>query len=196
MSGLYSLKDDNGIIELCNANIGQLALNDIMNYVSIMSQDTYLFEGSIYNNINLFNDTITLDEVRNICKRLGLDNVIMTFSDGYETIVSRMQKKLSRGQIQRIGLARTLLQKKNIILLDEPTSALDLELSKIVMEEIKSFSKDRTIILISHKLNQPQDFDRIMVLKDGEVAGFDTNDNLRMSCEAYNTLLNEGMTME
>jgi len=196
MSGLYPLKEGNGVIELNNINIREMTGKYIKDYISIMSQDTYLFEDSIYNNIALFDASITLEEVRNVNKRLHIDDAIMNLSDGYDTVVARMQKGLSRGQIQRIGLARTLLQKKDIVLLDEPTAALDLELSKIVMEELQSLSKDKTVILISHKISCPRDFNRIMVIQDGEIAGFDHYDALVSNCKAYKTLLQDGLSTE
>lgn len=195
LSGLYSLDSEQGKIILFDHEMKLENLQVLQRYISVMSQDTILLEDTIYNNITLY-QVYEKEEVYDICQRLGLHEVVLALDEGYETKVSALYDKLSRGQIQRIGLARVILQNREILLLDEPISALDQETGEQIYQLIESETKDKTVIMITHKLIHPDHFTRIMVMKDGEIVGFDSHEQLLTNCVFYQEMVEHGLVVE
>lgn len=195
LSGLYPLEHGQGKLYLFGNEMKMENLSILQRNVSVMSQDTILLEDSIYNNITLY-QKYDKEEVYEICQRLGLHEVLLALDEGYETKVSPLYDKLSRGQIQRVGLARAILQNREILLLDEPFSALDKETGQQICQMIESETKDKTVIMIAHKLFHPEYFTRIMVMKEGEIAGFESHNHLLGDCLFYQNMVEHGLVVE
>ena len=193
LCGMYELEENKGNILLMGKHLRETALPEVAANIAVMPQDTYLFAGSIKENIVLNSNAVNEAKLEECCSRLSIRDMIEKHEGGYAAKISSLQKNMSKGQVQRLGLARVLYHDKEIMLLDEPTSALDYKLSKRVTEELLKTDKNMTLILIAHKLHEPSDFDRIMVLHNGRVAGFAHHDILLRECNIYQELIQNGL---
>ncbi|NLL00136.1 MAG: ABC transporter ATP-binding protein [Clostridiales bacterium] len=193
LCGMYELSEDEGSIRLMGKDLKDLALSDLASNMAVMPQDTYIFAGSIRENIVLNSDDPNHDRLEKCCEWLSLQDVIMKREDSYDVEISSVQSNMSKGQVQRIGLARVMYQNKEIMLLDEPTSALDHELSKKITDELLNMGNNVTLIIIAHKLQEPTMFDKIMVMDHGRLAGFAHHDLLIRECSIYQELIHSGL---
>jgi ABC-type multidrug transport system fused ATPase/permease subunit len=161
--------------------------------MAVMPQDTYIFAGSIRENIVLNSNDPNDDRIEEFCKWLSIQDIIMKQEGRYDAEISSIQKNMSKGQVQRMGLARVMYQNKEIMLLDEPTSALDHELSKKITDVLLNMGDNITLIIIGHKLQEPSMFDKIMVMDHGRLAGFAHHDILIRECSIYQELIHSGL---
>jgi ABC-type multidrug transport system fused ATPase/permease subunit len=145
------------------------SLTDIRNQVAIVPQDVLLFGGSIRENIAYGKLKATEEEIEIAAKRANAHQFIMSFPEGYDTIVGERGVKLSGGQRQRIAIARALLKNPSILILDEATSSLDSESERLVQEALEELMKNRTSIIIAHRLSTIREADKIIVLEKGTV---------------------------
>jgi ABC-type multidrug transport system fused ATPase/permease subunit len=145
------------------------SLTDIRNQVAIVPQDVLLFGGSIRENIAYGKLKATEEEIEAAAKRANAHQFIMSFPEGYDTIVGERGVKLSGGQRQRIAIARALLKNPSILILDEATSSLDSESERLVQEALEELMKNRTSIIIAHRLSTIREADKIIVLEKGTV---------------------------
>ncbi len=145
------------------------SLTDIRNQVAIVPQDVMLFGGTIYENIAYGKLKATKDEIVRAAQRANADSFIMSFPEGYDTVVGERGVKLSGGQRQRIAIARALLKNPSILILDEATSSLDSESERLVQEALEELMKNRTSIIIAHRLSTIREADKIIVLEWGKV---------------------------
>lgn len=148
MSGV--MMPTRGDIYIEGNNTKDSDLKQLRRKITILTQDTVLFPGTILENLKVHNEEISLEAVVDICKDIGIHDEIMEMSEKYNTILSSNGEPLSGGQKKRIAIARALIKKSNILLLDEPTGALDDQLSHKVMDYFRRMSKDKLIIMISH----------------------------------------------
>ncbi|EAR52778.1 ABC transporter, ATP-binding/permease protein [Oceanicola granulosus HTCC2516] len=137
--------------------------------IGVVPQDTVLFNDTIYYNIAYGKDHATREEVEAAAKAASIHDFITSLPDGYETQVGERGLKLSGGEKQRVGIARTLLKNPPILLLDEATSALDTDTEREIQAELRAMARGRTVITIAHRLSTVADADRIVVLEAGEV---------------------------
>ena len=135
-----------------------------------MSQNVFLFPGSIAQNVEYGKPGATREEIMDACKKANIHDFIMQLPQGYDTEVGERGARLSGGQKQRISIARAFLKDAPILLLDEPTSAVDVETEQGIQEVLKEISRNRTVITIAHRLNTVADADEIYVFEDGEIA--------------------------
>jgi ATP-binding cassette subfamily B protein len=142
---------NDGSINLSKINIKDIRLIDLRKKIALFSQDTYIFNRTIMENIKMGNYNASEEDIYDIAKRVNIHEFIMSLPEGYETIAGELGEKLSSGEAQRIGLARTLLQNRKIILLDEPTSNLDFLNEKLLLNTLsEQFTKD-TVLMVSHR---------------------------------------------
>ena len=169
--------------------VSQYTQQSLRDKMSIVSQETILFNDSIEGNILLGRTTATHDEVVDACKVANAHNFIMTSADGYDTNIGDRGTKLSGGQRQRLSIARAVLKNPEILILDEATSALDTESEKLVQEALTSLLKGRTSIVIAHRLSTIYNADRIYVINEGRIAEQGTHQELLAKGGIYSHLI-------
>ena len=169
--------------------VSQYTQQSLRDKMSIVSQETILFNDSIEGNILLGRTTATHDEVVEACKVANAHNFIMASTDGYDTNIGDRGTKLSGGQRQRLSIARAVLKNPEILILDEATSALDTESEKLVQEALTSLLKGRTSIVIAHRLSTIYNADRIYVINEGRIAEQGTHQELLARGGIYSHLI-------
>ena len=179
---------DSGEILIDNVNINDLTKDSIRNNMSIITQNPYIFNFSIRDNLKLVKDDMTDEEMIEACKLACLHDFIMTLKDGYDSIVGEGGITLSGGQRQRLAIARALLKKTEIILFDEATSALDNETQASIQKAINNMKGEYTILIIAHRLSTVIDSDRIILIDDGKILDEGTHDELIKNNEFYKKL--------
>ena len=177
-----------GKILINGVNIKSLSENSLRENISVIRQTPYLFNTSIFDNFKVVKEDITLDEVREVCKKAYIDDYIMSLPNKYETLIGEGGVNLSGGQKQRIAIARTLLKNTKVILFDEATSALDNESQEYIKKTIDDLVKTHTIIIVAHRLSTIMDADVIYVIDDGKVSDKGTHNELMKSSKMYKKL--------
>ena len=177
-----------GKILIDGKNIKDLTEESLRNTISIIRQAPFLFNLSILDNFKYVKEDVTLDEIREVCKRAYIDDYIMSLPNQYDTIIGEGGINLSGGQKQRIAIARTLLRDTKIILFDEATSALDNESQEYIKKTIDDLVTTHTIIIVAHRLSTIIDADVINVVDKGSLAASGTHEELLKSCKVYRSL--------
>ena len=154
-----------------------------------VNQEAILFNDTFYNNITFGVETATLEEVRQAARIANADDFIMATPDQYQTTIGDRGSRLSGGQRQRISIARAILKNPPILILDEATSALDTESEKLVQEALENLMKDRTTIVVAHRLSTIRNADLICVLHEGKIVERGTHDELMDSNGYYRRLI-------
>ncbi|UUZ97673.1 ATP-binding cassette domain-containing protein [Paenibacillus sp. P25] len=170
MCGFYPLPEDQGTIEVFGQPIRSGGLSELRSHFAVVTQDAYLFSGTIAENIAYGREHATMDEVMEAAQRAHAHSFIMEFPEGYQTEVGERGGRLSGGQRQRITIARAFLKNAPILLLDEPTSALDTASEFYVQEALNVLMKDRTTMVVAHRLSTIEKADEIWVMEQGEIA--------------------------
>ena len=177
-----------GVIKIDNQDISKVRLSSLRKNISLVSQDTILFDASIKDNISYANDSASQKEIEKACEFAAADEFINKLPNKLETKIGENGIRLSGGQKQRISIARAILKKSPIILLDEATSSLDSESEEIVQNAIMNLIKDRTTLVIAHRLSTILGADNIYVLKNGSIIDSGKHDYLINNCEEYKSL--------
>jgi len=167
-----------GTISFDGKHSSEYSLTDIRNQVAIVPQDVMLFGGSILENIAYGKLNASKEEIIQAAQRANASGFIMSFPEGYDTIVGERGVKLSGGQRQRIAIARALLKNPSILILDEATSSLDSESERLVQEALEELMKNRTSIIIAHRLSTIREADKIIVLEKGKIIESGSHDEL------------------
>ena len=182
-----------GSITIDGININDLTEESLRNNISIIRQTPFLFNISIKENFELVKPDVTLEEIRDVCKKSYIDEYIMSLPNKYDTIIGEGGVNLSGGQKQRIAIARTLLLNTKIILFDEATSALDNESQEYIKMTIDNLIKDHTIIIVAHRLSTIIDSDVIHIIDQGELKESGTHKQLLEKSKTYRSLYNTEM---
>ena len=182
----YNLKE--GSILIDNQEINKIRLSSLRKNISIVSQDTVLFDDTIKNNIAYANILATDDEIKNAAKFAAIDDFINSLKDGYNTIVGENGVRLSGGQKQRISIARAILKNSPIILLDEATSSLDSEAEEKIRYALDNLTKNKTTLIISHKFSSIINCDKIYILNKGKIIDEGTHSELVKNSTVYKNL--------
>lgn len=160
---------ESGSISIDGCNLNETDTSWLRRQIGVVSQDVFLFNDTIANNIRYSNPLADMDEVMSAAQKAGLHSEIYQFADGYDTLVGERGLKLSAGQRQRISIARAFLKDSPVLIFDEPASALDTATEEILKKAIKSLSPNRTIFIISHRYSTIETAGRILMLDKGEI---------------------------
>lgn len=169
---------ENGKIFIEGQEINQLSKTAIKAHFGFVPQDNFLFSRNIEDNIRFFEQDMTLEAVEASAKIANVHSEILDFSQGYDTLLGERGVNLSGGQKQRIGIARALLKRSEIIVLDDALSAVDTKTEESILRHLKEALKDRTAIIIAHRISAIKDCDWIYVLDDGEMVEQGTHETL------------------
>lgn len=179
---------DDGLITVDGIDIKKLDKESIRNNITIISQNPYIFNLSIKDNLRLVKEDLTDEEMINACRMACLEEFINVLPDKYDTIVGEGGISLSGGQRQRLAIARALVQKTKIILFDEATSALDNVTQSRIQEAIDNLQGNYTILIIAHRLSTIINSDRILFLDKGKVVAEGKHEELLKNCKEYKKL--------
>ena len=177
-----------GEITIDGHNIKNLDKDSIRGNITIVSQNPYIFNMSIKDNLKLVCNDLTNKQMKEACRMACLDKFIESLPDKYDTIVGEGGVTLSGGQKQRLAIARAFVQKTEIILFDEATSALDNETQRGIAKAINNLQKDYTILIIAHRLSTIKNADRILFIDDGKVIAEGSHEKLLKTCKEYKDL--------
>lgn len=173
---LYDVNE--GKIAIDGVDVRDLSFDDLHRAVAIVSQETYMFEGTIMENIRYAKPDATDEEVFEAAKIADAHSFIIKYPDAYETLVGRGHKALSGGECQRISIARAILKDPSILILDEATSAMDTATERRIQRALNKLSKGRTTLMIAHRLSTLRDADRIVVIEHGKMPEYGTHREL------------------
>ena len=179
-----------GTITIGGADIRHMEYEELMKKISMVFQNVYLFEDTILNNIRFGKPDADLEEVRRAAKAARCDEFIMNLPDGYDTIVEEGGGNLSGGEKQRISIARAMLKDSPIIILDEATSALDAENEHEILSAIDELTKNKTVIMIAHRIKSVQRADHIIAIENGRIVQEGTHEQLIRQKGLYLDIIN------
>ena len=179
---------DAGEVSIGGINVKDYDLKFLREHIGIVTQDTYLFNGTILDNLRYAKEDATDEEIRNACKIASIDEFISSLPDGYNTTVGNRGLKLSGGEKQRISIARIILKNPEVLILDEATSALDSISENAIQNALEKMMEGRTSLVIAHRLSTILKADKILVVKDGVIAEQGTHDELLQLNGIYHEL--------
>ena len=169
---------DSGRILIDGQDIQNITLKSLRQNISTVLQDTFLFNGTIAENISYARPDASMEEIRQAAKAANIDQEIEAMPQGYDTVTGERGVKLSGGQKQRIAIARAIIRRSPIIVLDEATAAVDVETEKQIRNAINSLAGKRTIVAIAHRLSTIRSAEQILVIEEGTVVERGTHEEL------------------
>jgi ATP-binding cassette subfamily B protein len=173
---LYDVNE--GSIQLDGIDLRQLSLQELRKHIALVSQDVYLFHGSIRENIAYGSHQLSQSAIEDAAKQAQLHDFIIQLPRGYDTIVGERGIKLSGGQRQRMSIARAIIKNAPILILDEATSAVDTDTERAIQQSLNVLVKGKTAVIIAHRLSTIRQADRILVMKDGTIVEQGDHDTL------------------
>lgn len=176
LTRLYNTQQ--GEIRIDNAAIEDINLTDLRAAIGIVPQDAFLFSDSIINNIKFGKENASQDDVITAAKRAAIHENIIDFTNQYETILGERGITISGGQKQRISIARAFIKSPKILLLDDCLSAVDTETEELILNNLKEIIKDKTTIIVSHRVSSAKNADKIIILDQGEIIEEGTHNQL------------------
>nr|WP_312634916.1 ABC transporter ATP-binding protein [Oscillibacter sp.] len=178
-----------GSIKIGGVDIREIPPNRLMNLVSCVFQDSVLFHDTVERNIRMGNTQASLEEVEQAAKNAGIHDVIQALPNGYQTVVGDSNAYLSGGEKQRIAIARIFLKDSPIVILDEATAYADADNESKIQAAFAALSKNKTVLMIAHRLKTVEKSSRILVLEKGRLVGSGTHGELLRDCELYKNLV-------
>lgn len=191
MVNLISRMYDANEGEICidGVNVKDLSFEELRRNVAMVSQDTYIFSGTVAENITYANKDATLIEVMRAAKLAGAHEFIMRMPDGYDTMIGSSKRALSGGEKQRISIARAILSNPKILILDEATASVDTETERVIQKSLSYLVKGRTTISIAHRLSTLNDADYLVIIDQGTITERGTHEELKEKKGTYFKLL-------
>ena len=183
ISRLYDV--ENGSVKVGGIDVREYDLEVLRDSVSMVLQKNELFSGTILENLRWGDKNATLEDCKRVCKIACADEFIEKFEDKYDTYIEQGGSNVSWGQKQRLCIARALLKKPKIIIFDDSTSAVDTATDAKIRLALREYVPEITKIIIAQRLSSVKDADKIIVLDDGKVDGFDTHENLLKNNKIY-----------
>ena len=180
-----------GRILLDGQDIRTLTKDSVRDNMTVVSQNPYIFNLSVRDNLRLAKSDMTDEEMKNACAMACIDEDIEEMPKGYDTVIGEGGVNLSGGQRQRLAIARSILKDYRVILFDEATSALDNVTQAKIQKAIEKIGENRTIVLIAHRLSTVIHADRILYMEDGKIMAEGSHEELLKNCEAYRLLYSE-----
>ena len=180
----------NGNIYLDGTSIYDIKKEDIRKAFSLVLQDTWIFEGSIADNVAYANPSATREEIIEVCKKACIHNFIMSLPEGYDTVIHDDGVNISKGQKQLLTIARAMLSNSKMLILDEATSNVDSKTEIQIQKAIFELMKNKTCFVIAHRLSTIQNADKILVLKDGDIIETGNHEQLLDQKGFYHRLFN------
>jgi ATP-binding cassette subfamily B multidrug efflux pump len=194
LNRLYEIKSGNILID--GKDIQEYDVYELRKHIGIVLQDVFLFSGTIYENITMRNDRISLEKVQATCKLLGIHDFIMRLPDDYNFNVRERGNMLSQGQRQLLSFARALLYNPSILILDEATASVDTESEILIQRAIEKLISGRTAIVIAHRLSTIRKADQIIVLEKGQIIEKGDHDSLLDLRGVYHKMYTTAVTSE
>lgn len=178
---------EEGRIKIGGKDIRTIETKDLMDKIAFVFQDTHIFSDTVRNNISM-NSNATDEEIVEAAKKARCHEFIMNLPNGYNTMIGSKNMKLSGGEAQRISVARTFLKSSPIVILDEALAYTDAENENLIQEAIKNLIKDKTVIIIAHRLKSIMGADKIIVLHEGAIIEEGTHEQLLEKNGEYKSL--------
>ncbi len=187
---------DSGKITIDGNEIKNIATQDLFKHISMVFQDVTLFNGSVMENIRLGRSSASDEEVLEAARLANCDDFVKKLPRGYETEIGENGSNLSGGERQRISIARAFLKDAEIILLDEIAASLDVENEKYIQESLNKLTKNKTVIIISHRMKSIENVDQIIVMKDGKIEDFGRHEELMERSKTYKKMIESSKKSE
>lgn len=185
-----------GSIKIDDIDIKEYEIESLRRNIGIVPQETFLFAGTVYDNIKYANENATDEEVFEAAKKANAHEFILQLENGYETEIGERGVKLSGGQKQRIAIARAIIENPEILILDEATSALDNESEKLVQDALEKLMENKTTFIIAHRLTTIEHCDKIVVLQRGKIKEIGTHEELMNKQSLYYNLYTKNFDSE
>jgi ATP-binding cassette subfamily B protein len=186
LQGMYSVQE--GVVRIDGADLRQMDLRHLRSSIGVVLQDSFLFHGSVRDNISMTQPGAPLEAIVAAARLSGADEFIERLPQGYDTVLEEGGSNLSGGQRQRLAIARTLLPQPRILILDEAASALDPESEAIFLDNLAQIAKGRTVIIVSHRMSTLTGADAIVVMQRGRIVDAGKHAELLPRCEIYANL--------
>ncbi len=183
----YGVADDSLFID--GMDVNQLAIRRVREAAAYVPQDNFLFSDTISGNIAFGVDEADMDAVRRVAKLSDVDDNIMQFQKGYDTILGERGVTVSGGQKQRISIARAMMKDAPILILDDSVSAVDTHTEKVILENLRMSRKGKTTILIAHRVSTVESMDMILYMEDGRLLDCGTHEELTARCASYRNMV-------
>jgi len=194
LSRLYDY--DKGKITIDGKEINAIDTKDLFSHISMVFQDVILFNGSVMDNIRLGDLSASDDEVLKAARLANCDEFVNKLPMGYKTLIGENGSNLSGGERQRISIARAFLKNAEIILLDEIAASLDVENEKYIQESLNELTKNKTVVLISHRMKSIQNVDQIIVMNEGKIEALGTHEYLLDNSKTYAKMIESSRLSE
>lgn len=187
---------DRGEILIDKKEINKARTEDLFKHISMVFQDVILFNGSVMENIRLGRPTASDEEVLEAARLANCDEFVKKLENGYDTEIGENGSNLSGGERQRISIARAFLKDAEIILLDEIAASLDVENEKYIQESLNKLIKNKTVMIVSHRMKSIKNVDQIIVMKDGKIEDFGKHDELIKESKTYQKMIESSKKSE
>lgn len=194
LSRLYDY--DKGKISIDGKEISTVDTKDLFGHISMVFQDVILFNGSVMDNIRLGDLSASDDEVLKAARLANCDEFVNKLPMGYKTLIGENGSNLSGGERQRISIARAFLKNAEIILLDEIAASLDVENEKYIQDSLNELTKNKTVVLISHRMKSIQNVDQIIVMNEGKIEALGTHEYLLDNSKTYAKMIESSRLSE